>query len=82
MIARYLIILFQVSHSDFSSLYTESLATYIACYHDISYQSVTVITHLTQDNHFTLYLCSAYSLFLVRHMGAFAQLYYCLYCYH
>lgn len=40
MIVRYLIILLQVSHSDFSSLCIESLGTYIACYHDRYFLSV------------------------------------------
>ena len=40
MIVRYLIILLQVSHSDFSSLCIESLGTYIACCHDRYFLSV------------------------------------------
>lgn len=48
MIVRYLIILLQVSHSDFSSLCIESLGTYIACYHDRYFLSVCDC-HLSSD---------------------------------
>lgn len=58
MTVKYLIILLQVSHSDFSSLCIESLDTYIACYHDRYFLSVCHCHLLSHRTIISLSVCA------------------------